>query len=150
MKIIKLNNIIGTSQEAKVPGDQGSSRRLLLAKDGLGYSFHDTIITAGAEMRLHYTNHIETVYCVSGNGEVEDLTTKKRHKIEEGVMYVLDKHDDHILHGGTEDMRLICIFTPALVGNERQDESGSFPIMNEVLQEIKQIKEKVEKIEEQL
>ena len=40
-------------------------------------------------------------------------------------MYVLDRHDPHIVRAKT-DLRLICIFTPALTGHENHDEDGSY------------------------
>lgn len=43
-------------------------------------------------------------------------------------MYTLDQHDRHELHANT-DMRIVCVFTPALVGRETHDEDGSYPIL---------------------
>ncbi len=42
-----------------------------------------------------------------------------------GTMYVLDQHDPHIIRAET-DLRLICIFTPALTGQEKHDKDGSY------------------------
>jgi len=99
-------DILGTEREVK--GDGWTSRRLLLKKDGMGFSFHETIIPAKAELRLWYKNHLEAVYCVAGNGTIEDLASGETHQIHDGVIYALNNNDRHILRGGTEDMRLIC------------------------------------------
>jgi L-ectoine synthase len=40
----------------------------------------------------------------------------------------LDKHDRHELEAIT-DMRLVCVFTPALLGPETHDEDGSYPVL---------------------
>jgi L-ectoine synthase len=68
---------------------------------------------------------------VAGNGEIEDLATSERHKIYDGVMYALNLNDDHNLYGGTEDMRLICVFNPPIVGTENHDENGVYPLLDD-------------------
>ena len=126
MKIVDLNEIINSERDISGPG--WNSRRLLLAKDNMGFSMHDTIIPAGAKMLLHYKNHLEAVYCVQGNGSIEDLTSGETHKISDGILYALDKNDKHILRGGSEDMRLVCVFNPPITGNEVHDKDGSYEI----------------------
>jgi L-ectoine synthase len=103
------------------------SARLLLKDDGMGFSFHITTIYAGAELRMHYTRHLECVYCISGEGSIEDLATGETHEIRPGVMYALDKHDDHILRGRTE-MAMACVFNPPVTGREVHDETGAYPL----------------------
>ena len=41
-------------------------------------------------------------------------------------MYALDRHDRHRIDADT-DMRIVCVFSPALVGPETHDEDGSYP-----------------------
>ncbi|WP_323037934.1 ectoine synthase [Pararhodobacter sp.] len=123
MIVKRLDQIIDTP--AHVKGDAFESRRLLLASDGLGYSLHDTLCLAGTEQRLHYKNHIETNYVIAGQGTVEDVATGRVHALAPGSVYVLDQHDAHILRAQT-DMRILCIFTPALTGQETHDKDGSY------------------------
>ncbi len=129
MKIVRVKDIIGTEREVK--GDGWTSRRLLLKKDGMGFSFHETIIPAGVELPMWYKYHLEAVYCVAGNGSIEDLETGEVHQIEDGTLYALDKHDRHILRGGTEDMRLICAFNPPVTGRETHDADGAYNLVEE-------------------
>ena len=58
------------------------STRLLLKDDGMGFSFHITTIYAGAELPMHYKNHLESVYCVSGEGSIEECGKRQspRHR----------------------------------------------------------------------
>jgi L-ectoine synthase len=126
MKIVDVQDIIGTEREVSGPG--WTSRRLLLRQDGMGFSFHETIIPAGAEMTLWYKNHLEAVYCVAGNGSVENLATGEVHPLRDGVLYALDAHDRHTLRGGSEDLRLICAFNPPLSGQETHDADGAYPL----------------------
>jgi L-ectoine synthase len=42
-------------------------------------------------------------------------------------MYALDQHDEHLLRGGSEDMRLICVFNPPITGREVHDKDGAYP-----------------------
>ncbi|MBS3805112.1 MAG: ectoine synthase [Oleiphilaceae bacterium] len=129
MKIVRVEDIIGTEREVAGPG--WTSRRLLLKKDGMGFSFHETIIPAGAELHLWYKNHLEAVYCVAGNGSITDLDTDETHEIKDGTLYALDKNDRHILRGGTEDMRLICSFNPPVTGRETHDADGAYNLVEE-------------------
>jgi L-ectoine synthase len=129
MKIVRIKDIIGTDRDVEGPG--WKSRRLLLKKDGMGFSFHETIIPAGTEHTFWYKNHLEAVYCVGGNGSIEDLATGEVHEITDGTLYALDKHDKHILRGGTEDMRLVCAFYPPVTGRETHDADGSYELVQD-------------------
>ncbi len=123
MFVKTLADVLGTPDH--VTGDAFESRRILLARDGLGYSFHDTQVRAGSTQHLEYKNHIEANYCIEGRGEVENAATGEVWPLGPGVMYVLDNHDRHVIRAET-DLRLICIFTPALSGEETHDADGSY------------------------
>ncbi len=129
MKIVRVEDIIGTEREVEGPG--WTSRRLLLKKDGMGFSFHETIIPAGAELHLWYKYHLEAVYCVAGDGTITDLDTDETHEIKDGTLYALDKNDRHILKGGSKDMRLICAFNPPVTGRETHDADGAYNLVEE-------------------
>lgn len=96
----------------------GLSRRFLLATDGMGYTLTDTVVSAGTKSRLEYRNHLEACYCIEGEGEVVDVAGNA-HRITPGTMYALDAHDAHYLIAGPDaDLRLVCVFSPALQGDE--------------------------------
>ena len=124
MIVRSLASIIDT--QAHVRGGAFESRRILLAKDGLGYSLHDTICKAGSAQRLEYRNHIETNYVIEGQGSVENIATGEVFPLGPGTVYVLDQYEAHLLRAET-DLRIICVFTPALTGQEKHDASGSYP-----------------------
>ena len=128
MKVVKLEDIIGSENEVK--GENWTSRRLLLAKDGMGYSVHDTIIKAGTETHIWYQNHLEAVYCIEGEGEVETLKDNKIHPIKANSIYALDENDEHLLRAKT-DMRMVCVFNPPITGRETHDENGVYPLVEE-------------------
>lgn len=104
------------------------STRMLLQEDNMGFSFHITTIYANTETHIWYQNHLESVYCMSGNGEIETLADGKVYPIEAGTLYILDKHDEHVLRGGSEDMKMACVFNPPLNGKEVHDENGVYPL----------------------
>lgn len=128
MIIRSLKECTGNEREVHAPNGNWISRRLLLRDDAMGFSFHETVIHAGTETLIWYKNHLESVYCVAGNGSIEDLATGEVHKIEPGVLYALDRHDRHILRGGTEDMRMFCVFTPPLRGDEVHNSEGAYDL----------------------
>jgi L-ectoine synthase len=125
MIVRSLGGIVGTARDVQAP--TWASRRLLLADDRMGFSMHDTLIAAGTETRMWYQNHLEAVYCIEGEGELEDLERGERHQIAEGTMYALDRHDRHVLRAHTQ-MRMICVFNPPCTGGEVHDENGAYPL----------------------
>lgn len=127
MIVKHLNDLLGTPAEVDTAG--WTSRRFILKGDGMGYSMHDTLIKAGAELEMEYRNHLETVYCIEGQGEIEDLGTGRTHSICAGTLYALDRHDRHVLRANKgSPMRMVCVFNPPLSGLEVHDESGAYPL----------------------
>lgn len=112
--------------DRRVVSEGWESTRLLLKNDNMGFSFHITTIYKDAELHLHYKNHLESVYCVSGEGEVEDLASGVIHPISAGTIYILDKNDKHVLRARSE-MQMACVFNPPLHGKEVHDPSGAYP-----------------------
>lgn len=128
MKTVKLEDVIGSDRD--VHAKTWNSRRLLLHNDHMGFSLHDTIIKAGTETLIHYQNHLEAVYCIEGAGEVETTEDGRVHPVSAGTVYALDKNDRHLLRAYPEaDMRMICVFNPALTGQETHDENGVYPAL---------------------
>lgn len=123
----KLDELSGSDRE--VAAETWTSRRLLLADDGMGFSLHDTMIHAGTTTEIHYQNHLEAVYCVAGKGRVRVVDTGEVYEIESGTMYALDGHEKHLLIADTP-MRMICVFNPPLVGPETHDENGVYPLLS--------------------
>ena len=112
------------SQAKVVEWGAGLSRRFLVSADELGYTVTDTIVWKGTRSLLEYKHHLETCYCIGGKGHVEDLDGRV-FPLEPGVIYALDKHDAHYLVASPdEDLRLVCVFTPALQGDERHNLLG--------------------------
>lgn len=130
--------IVRTLSEAesgarRIVSEGWESTRLLLKNDEMGFSFHITTIYEGANLHLHYQNHLESVYCISGEGEIEDLGTGQTHPIAPGTIYALDQHDKHILRARTE-MKMACVFNPPLNGKEVHNEQGAYELQAEAVE----------------
>jgi len=80
---------------------------------------------ARSEQRMQYKHHLETNYCISGSGEVEDLATGQVFPIRPGMVYALDQHD--ATRGAREDRNALrlCLH-PALTGTESHQPDGSY------------------------
>lgn len=99
----------------------GTSHRLLTARDGMGFTVCHTIVRRGSQSLLEYKNHLEACYCIAGSGEVEDMQGKV-YPINVGDIYVLNEHDKHYLRASAdEDMVLVSVFNPPLKGTERHN-----------------------------
>ncbi|GLQ05921.1 ectoine synthase [Sneathiella chinensis] len=112
--------------DRRVTSETWESTRLLLKDDQMGFSFHITTIYAGTTTEMWYRNHLEAVYCISGEGEIESIADGKVYPIAPGTIYGLDKHDKHILRAKTE-LKLACAFNPPVTGQEVHDETGAYP-----------------------
>lgn len=128
MIVRSLEQMEGT--ERTVHAETWTSRRLLLAADGMGFSLHDTIIEAGTSTTMWYRNHFEAVYCIEGEGEIEELDSGVVHRIAPGVMYALNLNDRHELRAESR-LRLVCVFNPPCTGRETHDETGAYPLLTD-------------------
>ena len=118
--------------DRRIVSEGWESTRLLLKNDNMGFSFHITTIYEGAELNLHYQNHLESVYCMSGEGEVETVADGKVYPIEPGTIYVLDQNDKHILRARRE-MKMACVFNPPLHGKEVHNADGAYELEAEAV-----------------
>lgn len=127
MIVRNLEECRGSNRRIVSPDGNWESTRLLLRNDDMGFSFHITTIYAGADFRMHYQNHLESVYCISGRGEIEELDSGEVHAITPGTLYILDKHDKHILRSH-EELELACVFNPPLSGKEVHNKEGAYEL----------------------
>ncbi|MCY3875690.1 MAG: ectoine synthase [Rhodobacteraceae bacterium] len=107
-----------------------SSARYLLSRDNMGFTLTETRISAGSSQTMQYKNHVEANLVIEGRGLLTEIETGAAHKLEPGTMYALDRHDRHRIDART-DMRVVCVFLPALVGPETHDEDGSYPALEQ-------------------
>jgi L-ectoine synthase len=125
MILRRVKDILDTDRDIRTR--TWASRRLLLRLDGMGFSMHETVVFAGSQTHIWYKHHLEAVYCVEGSGEVELIPSGEVFRIEPGTIYALDKNDRHWLRADAgADMRVVCTFNPALVGNEVHDVDGVY------------------------
>jgi len=140
MQIVRISELEGTSRDVHCPNGGFRSLRAILASEGMGFSMSKTIVPAGKRQHWHYTNHLEACYCIGGQGVLVELPSGKEHFIFPDTVYVLDKHDAHDFIA-FEDVTLICIFNPPLIGREvhRSDGSYASSALFEKLDEVKEI-----------
>jgi len=132
MIVRHLEDAEKTSRKIVSPDGNWDSTRLLLKEDNMGFSFHITTIYEGADFQMHYQNHLESVFCISGKGEVESLVDGKKYTITPGTVYILDKHDKHILRAFKE-MKMACVFNPPLNGKEVHNSDGAYELDAETI-----------------
>lgn len=126
MIVRTLSELDGTDRD--VTTDTWRSRRFVLAGEGVGFSFHDTVLYAGTSTSMWYANHVEAVYVVSGEGELVNDDTGEVHPLRDGTMYLLDGHEHHTVRAIT-DLRTACVFNPPVTGREVHDENGVYPLL---------------------
>lgn len=124
---MKVLTIDGLPSDRIVPYSAGTSNRVLLESDGMGYTMTKTVVRAGTKNFQHYKNHLETCYCIAGRGTLRDTMTGEEFSITPDTVYVLDKYDAHEFEAH-EDTVLICVFNPPLTGREVHQEDGSYAV----------------------
>ncbi|GAA3921687.1 ectoine synthase [Litoribacillus peritrichatus] len=127
MIVRQLQDAEQSNRFIKDPKGNWDSTRLLLKEDKMGFSFHVTTIYKDAEFQMHYQNHLESVFCMSGEGEVESLEDGQVYPISPGTIYILDKNDKHILRARSE-MKMACVFNPPLNGKEVHNKDGAYEL----------------------
>ncbi len=119
-----------TDTDADIKTENWRSRRIILAKDGAGFSVHETVLKAGTVNEFWYANHIEAVFVTEGEGTITDQATGEVHELRPGSLYLLNNHDKHVVRPRTE-IRTVCVFNPPVTGREVHDENGVYPLIKE-------------------
>jgi len=115
-----------TGTERDVAAKDWRSKRIILAGDGVGFSFHETTIAAGSVSEFHYRHHVEAVWVVEGTGTLTDHETGTEYPLAPGTMYLLNGHERHRVTCATQ-LRMLCVFNPPVTGQEVHDETGTYP-----------------------
>jgi len=118
--------ITGTDRD--VAAEDWRSKRIILGRDGVGFSFHETTIQPNTVHEFHYQNHVEAVWLVEGEGTLTDLTNDVTYDLAPGTMYLLNGHERHRVETRTL-MRMLCVFNPPVTGKEVHDENGVYPLV---------------------
>jgi L-ectoine synthase len=119
--------LFARSKEDIVPVEwgNGTSHRLLVEADRMGFALAHTLVRAGTESKLQYRRHREACYCISGSGTVED-TAGNVIKLRPGTLYALNNHERHYLRASDhEDLELVSVFCPPITGHEKHVLSDS-------------------------
>jgi L-ectoine synthase len=130
MIVRTLAELDGTERDIRTPNWR--SRRIILARERVGFSMHETVLAAGSVNDFWYANHVEAVFVVSGDGELLDKETGVTYQLGPGSLYLLDGHEHHQLRPRTE-MTTVCVFNPPVTGREVHDEHGVYPLLQEPL-----------------
>lgn len=130
MKVVRLHDLEGTEREVQAP--TFTSFRFVLADADAGFSFHDTRLYAGSRTEMWYRHHTESVYCIEGRGLLTNAATGEIHEVTPGTHYLVGSDDQHVLEAIT-DLRMMCVFSPALTGTEVHREDGSYAPADEAI-----------------
>ncbi len=128
MIVRTTDEITGTDREVTSEDGSWTSKRIILGGDGVGFSFHETVIQPGTVNEFHYANHVEAVWLVEGEGTLTNRETGETHSLAPGTMYLLNNHDRHTVEPRTL-MRMLCVFNPPVTGREVHDENGVYPLI---------------------
>ena len=93
----------------------------------MGYAMTKTVVPVGGRHLWHYPNHLESCYCVSGKGLLTNAKTGEYWSIEPDTTYALDHNEPHYFEA-LEEVTLICVFNPPLVGDETHAADGTYSV----------------------
>ena len=126
MFVRTVDELKGTDKHITMRSGNGTTLRLLVAGDGLGFSLSDVHVTAGTENTLWYKNHWEANYVVAGNATLEDRTSGETWDLSPGSLYMVGPNDRHIITA-IDDVHVLSIFNPPVTGDEYHDDDGGYP-----------------------
>ena len=128
MIVLSIDDLDGTERDVRT--ETWRSRRMVLARERVGFSLHETVMYAGTETSMWYANHVEAVWLVEGTGKLQDLDNDVEYDLAPGTMYLLNGHERHRVLPETR-MRMLCVFNPPVTGREVHDENGVYPLIVE-------------------
>ncbi|MGW4724427.1 ectoine synthase [Streptomyces sp. S1] len=130
MIVRSFDELENTERHVRAASGTWESKRIVLARERVGFSLHETVLYAGTETSMWYAHHVEAVVCTAGEAELTDHETGLTHTIVPGTMYLLDGHERHTLKV-KRDFRCLCVFNPPVTGREDHDENGVYPLLTE-------------------
>nr|AMY57945.1 L-ectoine synthase C subunit [Streptomyces sp. WS027] len=130
MIVRSFDELDGTERHVKAASGTSESKRIVLARERVGFSLHETVLYAGTRTSMSYANHVEAVVCTAGDPELTDHETGRTYTIVPGTMYLLDPHERHTLDV-KRDFRCLCVFPPPVTGRDHHDENGVYPLLTE-------------------
>jgi L-ectoine synthase len=130
--IVTSRHEIDSSREVRCPHGGFISFRLLLARDEMGFSLHETVVLPGAPQHWHYKHHMEACYCLEGFGRLT-VPDGRSWTIGPGSLYALNEHDEHTFEALHKcRVVLLCVFCPPVVGGEVHQPDGSYEVAKNV------------------
>jgi len=137
---MKVINVQDLDKDRKVSFHAGTSNRIILERDGMGFGMHKTVIQPSAgKVFQHYKNHLESCYCVSGSATLTNHETGDQWEIKPDDTYILDGNEAHYFEAHEETV-LICVFNPPLSGNETHQEDGSYALPDGYMSPVYDVK----------
>lgn len=130
MIVRSAQEITGTDRDVQTPN--WCSKRIVLARENVGFSMHETTLYAGTVNDFWYANHVEAVFVIEGEGELLNKESGEVHQLGPGSLYLLDGHERHQLRPRSQ-MRTVCVFNPPVTGREVHDEDGVYPLFVEAI-----------------
>ncbi len=130
MIVRTLDEITDTERDVESENKNWRSKRIVLAKDGVGFSVHETVLQPGSINDFWYANHIEAVFITEGEGEIYDKDNDVTYQLAPGSIYVLSGNEKHQLRPKTQ-IKCVCVFNPPVTGREVHDENGVYPLVVE-------------------
>lgn len=124
MIVRTTDEITGTDRDVSV--GTWRSKRIILADDKVGFSFHETTIESNSVNEYRYEHHVEAVWVIEGTGTLTDLETGVEYPLAPGTMYLLNGHERHRVTRD-QQLRMLCVFNPPVTGQEVHDETGAYP-----------------------
>ncbi|UVO30446.1 ectoine synthase [Bradyrhizobium arachidis] len=127
MFVRTVADVRAAGHERQISHGITTATRYLTKSDGLGFSLSTASKAAGqAAHQVWYKNHWEANFIASGRGELEDLSTSQRWPLEPRTVYVVGPDDRHKVHV-FQDLLIVSVFNPPLIGDETHDADGAYP-----------------------
>ncbi|TYZ68656.1 hypothetical protein PybrP1_000296 [[Pythium] brassicae (nom. inval.)] len=111
------------------------SRRYLMRGDECGFSVQLEVLQKGRPVQLEFRNHVYAVLVTSGRGALVHLDghgakSGSSHALAPGAFFALNASDRVELVAESDELQLVSVLNPPLVGSEKRLENGVFPVVD--------------------
>lgn len=128
MLIRTMQDVEAAGKPVAIAHGAATAVRLLLKRDGAGFSVSEARCPPGTGSDLWYKNHWEANVIRSGTARLEDSVDGRRWDLKPGDMYLVGPTDRHRVTVTSPDLlRVISVFNPPIEGVETHDADNAYP-----------------------
>lgn len=112
---------------AELNAGSGTIAHIIVRDDQVGFSYSDVRLKPGHRSEHRHHHHTTASLVLEGALAVTDPSSGQTHRLGPGGLYCATSEDAHTIHA-IDEVHMISVFNPPLVGTEALDAEGGNPL----------------------